>query len=94
MCANVLKRGVPYQGLPFTQLIDRLGRRTALNILERYPSAPEILKILSDETSIKKELMKVPGIANTLSQRILEKRKELIMNLQKKIKLCGTFTSQ
>jgi replicative superfamily II helicase len=92
MWSNILNRGVPYQVLPFAQLIDRLGRKTALNIQKEYGSAPEILKVLADETSIKKEFMKVTGISSTLSQRILEKRRELIMNLQKKIELWGTFS--
>ena len=92
MWANILNRGVPYQVLPFAQLIDRLGKKTALNILKEYGQAPVILKVLADETSIKREFMKVTGISSTLSQRILDKRKELIMNLQKKIKLWGTFS--
>lgn len=92
MCANITRRGVPYHVLPFVELIDRLGRKAALNILEKYVSEREILKVLGDEKSTSKEFIAIDRIGKTLSQRIIEKRKELIINLQKKIKLWGTFS--
>lgn len=92
MCANIMRKGVPYQVLPFVELIDRLGRKAALNILRKYASVPEILKVLGDKQRTSKEFISLSGIGKTLSQRIIEKRVELIANLQKKIKLWGTFS--
>lgn len=93
MCANITKRGIPYQVLPFAELISRFRRHAAGNILRKYGSAVEILKVLGDEQRTKKEFITIEGIGNILSQRIVEKRKELIENLQKKITLWGTFSS-
>jgi len=93
MCANMIKRGVPYQVLPFVELIDRLGRKVAMRILEEYGSAVEILKVLKDEKRTSKEFLGIEGIAKTLNQRIIAKRVELIANLQSKITLWGTFSA-
>ena len=93
MCANIMRRGVPYQVLPFVELIDRMSRNAAQNILKKYGSEREILKVLGDEKRTSKEFIALDGIGKTLSQRIIEKRKELIANLQKKITLLGTFSS-
>jgi replicative superfamily II helicase len=89
--SSVIKKGLPYQVLPFGELIERLGRKTALNILEKYRSEQELLKVLSDESRTEKEFKEIEGIAKILGQRIIEKRKELIANLQRKITLWGTY---
>jgi hypothetical protein len=89
--ASVIKKGLPFQVLPFGELIERLGRKTALNILEKYHSEQELLKVLSDESRTEKEFRDVDGIGRVLGQRIVEKRKELIANLQRKITLWGTY---
>jgi len=93
MCANMIKRGVPYQVLPFVEVIDRLGRKVEMRILEEYGSAVEILKVLKDEKRTSKEFLGIEGIAKTLNQRIIAKRVELIANLQSKITLWGTFSA-
>lgn len=92
MSANSMKKGLPYQVLPFSELIDRLGRKTALKILYKYGSASEILKLLSDEKRTQKEFRELDGIGKIMEQRIVDKRKELIANLQMKITLWGTFS--
>lgn len=93
MCANITKRGIPYQVLPFAELISRFRRDAAANILRKYGSAVEILRVLKDEQRTKREFITIDGIGSILSQRILKKRKELIENLQRKITLWGTFSS-
>jgi len=93
MCANITTRGVPHLVLPFVELIDRLGRKAALNILNKYGSTPALLKLLGDEQRTTKEFITIDGIGKTLSQRIIEKRMELMLNLQKKIMLWGTFSA-
>lgn len=92
ICANIMKRGVPYQVLPFIELVDRLGRKKAFRIWEKYGSKEELLKVLGDESRTAEEFKMIKGIGNTLSQRIIEKREQLIRNLQKKITVCGTFS--
>jgi len=92
MSASSLKRGLPYQVLPFAELIDRLGRKTALKILYRYGSAKEILRVLSDEKRTEKEFREIEGIGKIMGQRIIDERKGLIVNLQTKITLSGTYT--
>jgi len=93
MSASVVKEGLPYQVLPFGELIDRLSRKTALRILEKYGSGSEVLKTLAEETRTEKEFREIEGIGRVLGQRIIDKRKELIANLQRKITLWGTYTS-
>lgn len=92
MSASSLKRGLPFQVLPFAELIDRLGRKTALKILYSYGSAREILKVLSDEKRTEKEFREIEGIGKIMGQRIIDERKGLIANLQTKITLSGTYT--
>lgn len=89
--ASIMKKGVPYEVLPFVELIERLGRRTALNILKRYPSDVELLRVLSDEGRVKDEFRSIDGIGSVLHQRIMDRRQNLIENLQRKITLWGTF---
>jgi Holliday junction resolvasome RuvABC DNA-binding subunit len=74
------------------ELIDRLGRKTALKILYRYGSAKEILRVLSDEKRTEKEFREIEGIGKIMGQRIIDERKGLIANLQTKIILSGTYT--
>jgi len=93
MYANITRRGVPYQVLPFVELIDRMRRNAALKILEEYGSERELLKVLADEKRTSEEFIAIEGIGKTFSQRIIEKRKDLIANLQRKITLWGTFSS-
>jgi replicative superfamily II helicase len=92
LSASSLKRGLPYQVLPFAELIDRLGRKTALKILYKYDSAKEILKVLSDEKRTEREFREIEGIGKIMGQRIIDERKGLIANLQRKITLWGTFS--
>lgn len=92
MYANIVKRGVPYQILPFIELVDRLGRKAALNIWKQYNSIEKLLRVLKDEKRTSKEFIEIPRIGKTFSGKIIEKRKELIMNLQKKHKLWITFS--
>jgi replicative superfamily II helicase len=92
MSANSIKRGLPCQVLPFVELIERLGRKTALRILYRYGSAREILRVLSDEKRTEKEFKEIEGIGKIMGQRIIDERKGLIVNLQTKITLSGTYT--
>jgi replicative superfamily II helicase len=92
MSASSLKRGLPFQVLPFAELIERLGRKTALKILHRYGSAREILRVLSDENRTQKEFREIEGIGKIMGQRIIDERKGLIANLQTKITLWGTYT--
>lgn len=89
--ASIMKKGVPYEVLPFVELIERLGRKTALNILKRYPSNVELLRVLSDEGRVKDEFRSISGIGDVLHQRIIDRRQDLIGNLQGKITLWGTF---
>ena len=93
MCASMIKKGLPYQVLPFAEIIERLGRKTALRILQKYGSGSEVLKVLADEKQTEKEFKEIDGIGKILGQRIVDKRKELIRNLQRKITLWGTFAS-
>ncbi len=92
--ASVIKKGLPYQVLPFGELIERLGRKTALNILTKYRSEQELLRVLSDESRTEKEFKDIEGIGKVLGQRIVEKRKDLIANMQRKITLWGTYNSE
>jgi replicative superfamily II helicase len=91
MASSIMDKGVPYQVLPFTELVERLGRRVALNILAKYGSEKELLKVLGDEKRTSDEFGKIDGIGKTLSGRIVEKRVDLQSSLQKKTKLWGTF---
>jgi len=93
MAANIMKKGVPYQVLAFTELVERLGRRTALNIFEKYGSETELLKVLRDKKRTREEFPRIEGIGATLSDRILENREDLLLSLQKKITLWGTFST-
>jgi len=93
ICASTIKRGLPHHVLPFPELIDRLGRKTAMKVAQKYGSGSEILRVLADEKLVEKEFREIEGIGRTLGQRIVDKRKELIVNLQRKITLWGTFSS-
>jgi superfamily II DNA/RNA helicase len=92
MCANIMRKGVPFQVLPFIELIDRFRRKSALSILEKYGSKEKLLRVLGDKERTSREFVLIKGIGKTFSQRIIENREELIVNLQKKIKLWGTFS--
>jgi superfamily II DNA/RNA helicase len=91
MASSIMDKGVPYQVLPFTEIVERLGRRVALNILDKYGTERELLKVLGDEKRTAEEFDKIDGIGKTLSARIIEKRIDLQSSLQKKTKLWGTF---
>lgn len=89
----IIEKGVPFHVLPFVETIDGIGQRVALKISKRYSDAPSILRILSNPNTLIQELPKIEGIGTTLTKRVLEKRKDLISNLQKKTTSWGTFTS-
>jgi len=87
ICGSTIKRGLPCHVLPFAELIERLGRKTALRILKKYGSGSEVLKALTNEKQTEKEFKEIEGIGKILGQRIIDRRKELIVNLQRKITL-------
>lgn len=91
MCGSMMKRGIPYHGLPFAELIDRIGRKKAMAILRKYGTEREVLKALADQKRTEKEFREIEGIGKKLAQRIVEKRKNLFANLQRKIELWGTY---
>lgn len=91
--SKTIEKGLPYCVLPLVETIDGIGQRIALRILEKYNNAPSVLKMLSKPEKVRQELPKIEGIGKILTDRVVEKRKDLIANLQKKITCWGNFTS-